>query len=290
MPLRAVWRGAISFGMVVIPIKLFPATQSNSLSFVQLHSTCNTRIKQQKFCPHHESNVSNDEIVRAFEFAKDQYLVMDDEDFKDLPVPSTHSIEIVQFVDASEIDPVFFNSTYYTEPDGVGAKPYYLLKKALEDSGKVAIGKVALRQKEYLACLRTSDAGIVLETIYYPDEVRSTSELNIPDESMTTITKQEMELAHTLVDQLSGDFDPSAFRDEYRNALECRIEAKLTSTEPVKATPVSPKGQVGDLMAALRSSIESNKPAEKVAPPIKAQKKPAKKTRAKKATNAKAKV
>ena len=150
MPLRAVWRGAISFGMVVIPIKLFPATQSNSLSFVQLHSTCNTRIKQQKFCPHHESNVSNDEIVRAFEFAKDQYLVMEDDDFKDLPVPSTHSIEIVQFVDASEIDPVFFNSTYYTEPDGVGAKPYYLLKKALEDSGKVAIGKVALRQKDYL--------------------------------------------------------------------------------------------------------------------------------------------
>ena len=288
MPLRAVWRGAISFGMVAIPIKLFPATQSNSLSFVQMHSTCNTRIKQQKYCPHHESNVPNDEIVRAFEFAKDQYLAMDDDDFKDLPVSSTHSIEIVQFVDASEIDPVFFNSTYYTEPDGVGAKPYYLLKKALEDSGKVAIGKVALRQKEYLSCLRTTDAGIVLETIYYPDEVRSTSELNIPDESVTTITKQEMELAHTLVDQLSGEFDPSAFRDEYRNALEGRIEAKLNSTEPVKATPVSPKGQVGDLMAALRSSIESNKPAETVAPPIKAQKKPAKKTRAKKATKAKA--
>ena len=257
MPPRAIWKGAISFGMVAIPIRLFPATQSKSISFVQLHKTCNNRIRQRRYCEFHEQFVETSEIGRAFEYAKEQYVILEDADFQNLPVPSTHTIEIKQFVDLDEIDPVYFNTAYYIEPEGVGAKPYALLRAALDDSKKVAIGKVALRQKEQLCCLRTLDEGLVLETIFYPDEIRDQGDLELPDESVSKLTKQEMELAKTLVDQLSGKFDVTSYQDEYRNLLERVIEAKLTSSEPAIPTAAEPVGQIGDLQAALMASIEA---------------------------------
>ena len=134
---RAIWRGAISFGMVVIPIKLYPATQSKDISFVTLHSTCNNRIRQRRYCPYHEHEVERDEIVRGYEYTKDQYVVMEPSDFESLPVPSTHTIEITRFVELSQIDPMYFERGYVLEPDPVGQKPFYLLRRALEDSDRV---------------------------------------------------------------------------------------------------------------------------------------------------------
>ena len=258
MARRSIWNGAISFGMVVIPVKLYPATDSKDISFVNLHSTCENRIRQPRFCPHHETQVEASEITRAYEFAKDQYIKMADSDFDDLPVPSRHTINITQFVDLENVDPVFYDTSYSLEPQEIGVKPFYLLKQALESSGRVAIAKVSIRQKENLCLIRPFEQGLMMETMHYPDEVKGMSELSLPEEE-AEFTEQERDMAATLIDQLTGEFDPSLYRDEYRIALEQVIEAKLSGSEPVTATPVSSQGKVGDLMDALRASIESTK-------------------------------
>ena len=258
MARRSIWNGAISFGMVVIPVKLYPATDSKDISFVNLHSTCENRIRQPRFCSHHETTVESSEIIRAYEYAKDQYIKMADSDFDDLPVPSRHAIDITQFVDLANVDPIFYDKSYSLEPQEIGVKPFYLLKQALESSGRVAIAKISIRQKENLCLLRPYEQGLMMETMHYPDEVRGMNELNLPEEE-AEFTKQEMDMAATLIDQLTGEFDPGLYRDEYRIALERVIEAKLTGSEPVTATPVSSQGKVGNLMDALRASIESTK-------------------------------
>ena len=258
MARRAIWKGVVSFGMVAIPIKLYTATESKDLSFVTLHSTCHNRIRQKRYCPYHETEVEQVEIVRGYEYAKDQYVVMQDGDFENLPVPSTHIIEITQFVDLTEIDPINFERTYMIEPEGVGVKPFYLLKQSLETSQRAAIAKVSLRQKEHICCLRPYDHAIAMHTMHNPDEIRGTKELALPEEQ-TAITKQEMSMATTLIDQLSGSYDPSTYQDEYRLALEQIIEAKLNSQELVTAPPTAPKGKVTDLMEALRASVAATK-------------------------------
>ena len=258
MARRSIWKGAVSFGMVAIPIKLYTATDSKDISFVTLHSTCNTRIRQKRYCPFHEVDVEAAEIARGYEYAKDQYVVMQEADFEDLPVPSTHLIEITQFVDLTEIDPINFERTYMLEPEGVGVKPFYLLKQALENSERVAIAKVSLRQKEHICCLRPYDHGIAMHTMHYPDEIRGTLELSLPEEQ-TAISPQEMAMATTLIDQLVGPYDPSQYQDGYRLTLEHRIEAKLGSEEIVTAAPPASMGTVGDLMEALRASIAATK-------------------------------
>ena len=255
MPPRAIWRGAISFGMVVIPIKLYIATESKDIPFVTLHSTCHNRLRQKRFCPFHEVEVEQDEVVRGYEYAKDQYVDMEESDFQGLPVNSMHTIEITQFVDLSSIDPIYFERSYALEPDGVGMKPFYLLRQVLEKAGRVAIGKISLRQKEHLCCLRPYGQGIALETMYYADEIRATEELNLP-EGQVAITAQELSMASTLVEQLTGPFEPTQHHDEYRLALERVIEAKLGTAQPVVAATAPPAGQVRDLMDALNASIE----------------------------------
>ena len=258
MARRSIWRGAVSFGMVAIPIKLYTATESKDLSFVTLHETCHNRIRQKRYCPYHEVEVEQSEIVRGYEYSKDQYVVMQESDFENLPVASTHVIEITQFIDLTEIDPINFERTYMLEPDGVGVKPFYLLKQALESTGRVAIGKVSLRQKEHICCLRPYDQAISMHTMHYPDEIRGTLELSLPEEQ-SAITEQEMAMATTLIDQLTNPYDPTGFKDDYRLTLEQVIEAKLTSQEPVTAAPAPAKGKVTDLMEALRASIAANK-------------------------------
>ena len=255
---RAIWRGAISFGMVVIPVKLYPATESKDISFVTLHAACNNRIRQRRWCPYHEHEVERDEIVRGYEYAKEQYVVMEPSDFENLPVPSTHTIEITRFIDLAEVDPMYFERGYVLEPDAVGQKPFYLLKKALEESDRVAIAKVSLRQKEHLCCLRPYDRAIAMETMFYPDEIRSTAELDLPEDEVT-ISKDEMAMANTLIDQLAGTFEPEQYEDEYRATLERVIEAKLGAAEPVTAAPAPARGQVVDLMEALKASIQATK-------------------------------
>ncbi len=197
MARRAIWRGAVSFGMVAIPIKLYTATESKDFSFVTLHSTCQNRIRQKRYCSYHETEVETSEIVRGYEYAKEQYLVMEQTDFENLPVPSTHVIEITQFVDLGDIDPINFERSYMLEPEGVRVKPFYLLKQSLENSGRAAVAKVSLRQKEHICCLRPYQNGISMHTMHYPDEIRGTKELDLPEER-TAITDQEMGMATTL--------------------------------------------------------------------------------------------
>ena len=258
MARRAIWRGAVSFGMVAIPIKLYAATESKDLSFVTLHKTCQNRIRQKRYCPYHETDVESSEIVRGYEYAKEQYLVMEPADFENLPVPSTHVIEITQFVSLGDIDPINFERSYMLEPEGVGVKPFYLLKQSLEDSGRVAVAKVSLRQKEHICCLRPYENSISMHTMHYPDEIRGTKELDLPEER-TAITDQEMAMATMLIDQLTAPYRPEIFQDEYRLALEHTIEGKLTSQQPVTSAPQPSKGEVSDLMEALRASIAAAK-------------------------------
>ena len=183
---------------------------------------------------------------------------MEDSDFEDLPVPSKHTIEITQFVDLNDIDPIFFERSYALEPQEIGVKPFYLLKQALESSQRVGVAKWSLRQKEHLCCLRPYEHGIMLETMHYPSEIRGMTELALP-EDQATFTSQEMEMALVLIDQLTKEFDASLFTDGYREALEGVIEAKLGTGQPLTVAPVATQGRVGDLMEALKSSIEATK-------------------------------
>ncbi len=266
MPRRAIWKGAVTFGMVAIPIKLYTATESKDFSFVTLHDACKTRLKRPRFCPYHEEEVTSSDVVRAYEFAKEQYLVMEQSDFENLPVPSTHTIEITQFVELSTVDPVNFDRAYVLEPEGVGTKPFYLLKQSLEASGRAAIAKVSLRQKEHICCLRPFEHGLAMHTMHYPDEIRGVKELDLPEEQ-TAITEAEMSMAAMLIDQMTSPYDPSLFQDEYRLTLERAIEAKLNNRETIAPAAEASPGGVADLMEALRASIAAaeGSPAEESA-------------------------
>ena len=258
MARRAIWKGAISFGMVAIPVKIYTATDSKDIAFVTLHAPCGSRIRQRHYCPHHESIIDQSEEVRAYEYAKEQYVVMEPADFENLPVPSKHTIEISEFVQLEAIDPLYYDRSYALEPEGVGIKPFYLLKKALETTDRVAIAKVSLRQKEHLCCLRPYEQGLLLETMHYPDEIRGTSELELPEEQ-ATLSDAEVGMAVALIDQLTAEFSAEGHGDQYRYALERVIEAKLGTPQAVTTPPPAPQGAVGDLMEALRASIEAAK-------------------------------
>ena len=257
---RSIWRGAISFGMVAIPVKLYPATQSKDIRFVTLHNACHTRMRQRRWCEYHEEFVEFSDTVKGYEYAKDQFVVMEPDDFQGLPVPSIHTIEIERFVDLSDIDPIHFERSYYLEPDAVGQKPFLLLTRALKESHRVAVAKVAIRQKEHLCSLRPYGSGIVMATMLHPDEIRSTGELEIPDDE-SLVSEQELAMAMTLVDHLSGEFDANEYQDEYRAALEKVIEVKLGSAEPETLTVAQPQPKMGDLMEALRASLEATRAA-----------------------------
>ena len=276
---RSIWKGVVSFGMVAIPVKLYTATDSKDIAFVTLHEPCKTRIKQKRYCPTHETDVSTDETVRAYEYSKDQYVVMASSDFDDLPVNSLHTIEIQRFVDMNEIDHINFERTYMLEPEGIGTKPFYLLKQSLENSEKIAVAKLSLRQKEHICCLRPYGHAIAAQTMFYPDEIRGTNELLLPEEQ-TAINEQEMAMATALIDSLSGAYNPVDYRDEYRSALERVIESKLGSEEAVISPPTPAKGKVTDLMEALRASIAAaqQKQSGRSDEPSPASKKPEKKS------------
>ncbi|MDA0365588.1 MAG: Ku protein [Chloroflexi bacterium] len=251
---RAIWSGAISFGMVSIPVKLYTATESKDIGFRQLHRDDLSRIKQLRWCAAEDREVGYDELVRGYEYAKDQYVVMDDEDFDTLPVPSKRTIDITAFVEAEEIDPLHYEKGYYLEPDEAGVKPYALLLRAIEDKDLVAIGKVAIRSKETLCALRPKDGRLVMETLFYPDEIRSDPEIDVSD---VKVSDAELKMAHSLIDMLQEPFDPAKYKDEYREALLARITAKLEGGEVVVAEEAAPVAQPVDLMSALRASIEA---------------------------------
>jgi DNA end-binding protein Ku len=251
---RSIWNGVISFGMVSIPVKLFTATQSKDISFHQLHVECNSRIKQQLYCPVDDRVVTRDELVRGYEFAKDQHVIVTDEDLEKLPLPSAHTIELSAFVEGEAIDPIYYERSYYLAPDEVGVKPFALLMRALQEKGLTALAKVSLRNKEQLCALRPQDGTLMLETLYYPDEIRI-EQTEAPD---IQVSDRELEMAYSLIDLLTEPFDPEKYHDEYRTALMEIIEAKLQGQEIVEQAPL-PETKVVDLMAALKASVDAAK-------------------------------
>jgi len=252
---RPIWKGAITFGMISIPVKLFGATESKDLAFNTLHKACKSRLKQKRWCPVDDREVFQDEVVRAYEYTKDQYIEITDEDIDSLPVPSKHTIELTSFVKSAQIDPVFFERSYYLEAEQIGGKPYALLMRALKTKDVVAIGKIALRNKESLCALRAGENALMLETLYYPDEIRTAELTSEPD---VLVSPQELTMALTLVEMLEEPFDTKKYHDEYRVALLGMIEAKSSGQEVV-ATPEAPLPKTVDLMAALKASLEAAK-------------------------------
>jgi DNA end-binding protein Ku len=253
---RTIWNGVISFGMVSIPIGIYPAAQEKDLGFNQLHSTCGTRIKQQRFCPLDQVVVQPEQIQRAYEYAKGQYIPVTDEDLAGLPVPTKQTIEILAFVDAAKIDPVYFDKTYYIEPEKLGKKPYALLLKAIEKKGVAALAKVAFRNKEHLCLLRDGGNKIVLETLYYADEIREGMTLSGAD---LEVGDRELMMAESLVDMLYEDFQPEKYTDTYREKLLELIEAKVAGKQMIQSPEAPPPSQVIDLMEALKASVEAAK-------------------------------
>jgi DNA end-binding protein Ku len=249
---RAIWSGSISFGMVSIPVKLYGATESKDISFHLLHSTCGTRLKQVRWCPTDDVEVPWSETVRGYEYAKGEYVTLTDEDFESLPLPSRHIIDLSAFVAVAEIDPVFYERSYYLEPDERAQKPYALLMRAMERKGLTALATITIRKKEQLCAIRPKEGAIVLETLYYPDEVRQ-SEVDLDG---AKVSERELEMAFTLIELLRKPFEPEEYHDTYREALAQLIEAKLEGREVVKAPPAR-DAKVIDLADALRKSVEA---------------------------------
>lgn len=288
MPPRAMWKGAISFGLVTIPVAVYPATEEKTLRFNQLHDEDGGRVRYKRVCEKDGEEVTFEHIVKGYEVEKDRYVVLTDEDLNAIPVESSRAIDIHRFVDLDEIDPVMFKKSYYLVPEETGAKAYALLREAMADDGRVGIAKVSFRDKEHLAALRFKDEAFVLETMYWPDEIRE-ADFGGVDVS-AKVRGQELEMAKQLIESLSGDWNPEEYSDEYREALLQIVEAKLNGQE-IEVVAPEPTAKVVDLMEALKASVAaakkeadepapSRKPAAKKAPAKK--KPPAKKPAAKK--------
>jgi DNA end-binding protein Ku len=249
------WRGALQFGLVSIPVRLYAATEERNIRFHQVHRADAGRIRYKRVCEVCGNEIPYDEIAKGYETPSGEVVVLTDEDFADLPISTSRAIDVVQFVPIEQVDPIYFSRSYYLEPERTGAKPYVLLRQALEDSGRVGIVKIALRQRESLATLRVRDGVFVVELMLWPDEVRA-ARFDFLDEQID-LRKQEVTMASSLIDTMSGDFDPSEFTDTYREALEERIEAKIEGREVEEAPEPARRGEkVVDLVQALQASVE----------------------------------
>ncbi len=255
--MRSIWKGAISFGLVTIPVKLYSATEQKDVTFHQVHREDGGRIKYKRVCSVDGEEVPYADIAKGYELATGEMVVLTDEDFADLPLTSSRRIDVLQFTPADQIDPIYFAKSYYLEPDGQGAKPYVLLRDALERSGQVAVVKVALRQRESLAALRVRDGVFVLETMLWPDEIRE-ADFGFLEEDVD-VRPQELKMAESLIDTMVADFDPAEYKDAYREALQEVIEAKVAGKEVVAPEAPAEAGPAVDLMAALRASVEAAK-------------------------------
>lgn len=251
---RAFWKGVISFGLVAIPVKMYVGTESKTLSFHLLHKKCLTRPKQVLHCETDDEYFGIKETVRGYEVAKEQYVVLNDKDFERVPIKTSHAINILGFVEAKEIDPLYYYGVHYLEPEELGAKPFQLLKEALIKTGRVGIGKVTFQRREHLGCLRPLEDIIVLHTLHYNTEILPRKEITPPE---TRATDAELDMAVSLVKAMAKSFKPEDYKDEYQEALKRVVEAKIKGEKIV--APAMPKAEIGDLMAALRASIEAAK-------------------------------
>jgi DNA end-binding protein Ku len=256
--MQAIWKGTISFGMVTIPIKVYSATEEKDISFRQVHTEDGGRIRYRRVCEKDGQEVPYSDIGRGYELADGRMMILTSEDFAQLPLPTAKSIEVLEFVPIDEVDPLYFAKAYYLAADGPGAKPYVLLRDALTSTRQCALVKVAIRTRETLALLREKDGALVLQTMLWPDEVRS-SEFAVPD-SDVTVRDQERAMAEAYIATLEAEFDPTRYRSEYRQALEELVEAKASGLEPPQVQEEeSDSGEVVDLVAALRASVEAAK-------------------------------
>ncbi|HEX5861804.1 MAG TPA: Ku protein [Nocardioides sp.] len=256
--MRAIWKGAVSFGLVSVPVKLYSATESHDVSFRQVHAKDGGRIKYQRVCSIDGEEVAYADIAKGYETEDGEMVILTDEDMAELPSTSSREIAVEKFVPSDQIDPMLFEKSYYLEPESSGAKPYALLRQALLDADRMAVVTVALRQRTTVAVLRVRDDVIVLQTMMWPDEIRR------PDFNIDSgkAKDAEVKMANMLVETLAGDFDPTEFEDDYAEAVEALVKAKVEGGE-VKRTPTSTKssGEVVDLLAALQRSVDAAKTA-----------------------------
>ncbi|TCB99557.1 Ku protein [Micromonospora zingiberis] len=301
--MRAIWKGAVSFGLVSIAVKLYSATEEKDIRFHQVHREDGGRIRYKRTCQVCGEEVSYDDIAKGYDIGGGEMVILTDSDFADLPLSTSHAIDVLEFVPAEQVDPILYNKAYFLEPEGTATKPYLLLRDALTDSERVAIVKVALRQREQLATLRVREGVLLLNTMLWPDEIRK-PDFGFLDEDLKA-RPPELAMATSLIDSMAGDFHPDEFTDDYRAALQEVIDAKVEGREVVQPEEVeeAPAAAV-DLMAALKASVERARAARGEAPaggageptPItsarsaqqKAAKAPAKKAAAKKAAPKKA--
>jgi DNA end-binding protein Ku len=259
--MRSIWAGAISFGMVVIPVKLFAATEQRDVAFRQVHREDGGRIQYRRICSLDGQEVPYSDVAKGYELATGDVVVLTDEDLQDLPLATAHRIDVLHFSPAGQLDPILANKAYYLEPEPAGVRAYVLFRDALERSGRVAVAKVAIRQREALAAVRVRDDVLVLETLLWPDEIR-TPDFKFLDENVD-VRSQELKMAASLIDTMTEDFDPSAYKDAYREALEALVQAKIEGNDVVRPSGPGlsadkPGGPV-DLTEVLRQSVEAAK-------------------------------
>jgi DNA end-binding protein Ku len=273
MAARSIGSMTISFGLVSIPVKLFSATEaSRAISFNLLHKDCGSRLKQQYICVKEEVPVAREDMVKGYEFAKDQYVMFSPEELKALEEAGTQSAEITEFVPIEAIDPVYFDKAYYLAPDKFGAKPYALFARALRESKRCALGRWAARGKQYIVMIRPVEDGLVMQQLLYGLEVRSIKDIDIP---ATEVKDAELKLAHQLIEQQASEtFDPTAYTDDVRARIEAAVQKKVEGQEITMAEAPEASAQVIDLMEALRASLEKKAPAKSRAPAAETRKPP----------------
>ncbi|MER6753395.1 Ku protein [Micromonospora echinofusca] len=263
--MRAIWKGAVSFGLVSIGVKLYSATEEKDIRFHQVHREDGGRIRYKRTCQVCGEEVTYDDIAKGYDIGGGEMVILTDEDFAELPLSSSRAIDVLEFVPAEQVDPILYNKAYFLEPEGTATKPYVLLRDALADSERVAIVKVALRQREQLATLRVREGVLLLNTMLWPDEIRR-PDFGFLDEDLK-VRPPELAMASSLIDSMAGEFEPDAFTDDYRAALQEVIDAKVEGREVVQPEEVeeAPAAAV-DLMAALKASVERARSARGEAP------------------------
>jgi DNA end-binding protein Ku len=253
--MRAIWKGAVSFGLVSIAVKLYSATEEKDIRFHQVHREDGGRIRYKRTCSICGEEVTYDDIAKGYDIGGGEMVILTDDDFADLPLSTSHAIDVLEFVPAEQVDPILYNKAYFMEPEGAATKPYVLLRDALSDADRVAIVKVALRQREQLATLRVREGVLLLNTMLWPDEIRK-PDFNFLDEDIE-VRPPELAMAGSLIDSMAGEFDPGDYTDNYREALQEVIDAKVEGREVVQPEEVeeAPAAAV-DLMAALKASVD----------------------------------
>lgn len=270
--MHTMWKGSIGFGLVHIPIKLYAATESKDIRFRSLHKTCHTPIRYQKYCPVCDVEVENDEIIKGYEFDPGEFVSVDEDEIKALKEDAGRSVEILDFIDLNDVDPIYYNKSYFVGPSENGEKAYHLLRQAMEDTSKIGLAKLNLHSKSHLAVVRVYKNGLLLETIFYPDEVRPIEQVPGLDQ-LGEVDPRELDTAKQLIEQLTTAFEPEKYTNDFRESLEELLQAKIAGNDVTRPKKAPEKANIVDLLSALEASV-ADAPHKKAT----AEKRPKKKT------------